>query len=96
MKVIEKICGVIAILAPFWLYIVQQLWERMNFDSDLYILICISTVVVCIIALIISVVLEMKGINNTDISVKGKKLVGRAFGLGILLFGIMYIWLKKI
>lgn len=91
MKKIGRICGVIALLSPLWMTIIEQLNNRMRFSSGVHVILCLSTSVLCGIACIISIIVDVKEIKEEKgtMTEKNRKLVLSALVLGVVLLTIL-------
>jgi hypothetical protein len=91
MKKIGKVCGALALLAPFWQMLIRQLYLLMQFSSRMYILLCVSNVILCILALIISIIIEVKNFREEEQVLKRNRLlICGAIVLGLIIFSIIF------
>lgn len=95
-KIFGKICGILALLAPFWQFLIRKIYILIGFSSDIYILLCISSVILCFIALIASVIIDIKSFKAEEqVSSRNKLLIYGAMVLGAIMFLIVYSFLRR-
>ncbi|PXV93697.1 hypothetical protein C8E03_102472 [Lachnotalea glycerini] len=91
IKVVKKVSDVIALLAPLWVYLLYKLYKMLNFNLTVYVLLCVSLLVLCVGALIVSIFIDKKNINEKSISTRNKIYVYSSIVLGTVIFAIICI-----
>ena len=88
-KLFEKVCGCFVYIAPFILYIIMQIYKQKRIDSHLYMLLCISVALLSVISLIISIIFDVRGMKEVEITKKRKLLLLTTITIGIVLYYIL-------
>ena len=88
-KIFERVCDWSVYVSPFLLYIITQIYKQKNFDSNIYMLLCVSVALLSVAALIISIVFEVRNMKEMKITNKRKILLLTTFTMGIVLYFIL-------
>ena len=90
-KKAEKICGTIALLAPLWMAIIEQLNRKIHLSAEIHVVLCVSTAVMCWIALGVSIILGVLEMRKEKVAVskRNRKLIFYASSIGIILLTII-------
>lgn len=92
LKKIGKICGILALLTPFLQMLIEQLDTWMELSDDVHILLCVGSAVCGILALTVSIIIDIRYLKEEKhISKRNKKLIYIAIVLGIIIFSILFI-----
>ena len=92
LKKLGIICGILALLAPFLQMLIEQLDTWMELSDDVHILLCVGSAVCGILALTVSIIIDIRGLKEEkQISKRNKRLIYTAIVLGVIIFSILFI-----
>ena len=78
LKKLGIICGILALLAPFLQMLIEQLDTWMELSDDVHILLCVGSAVCGILALTVSIIIDIRCLKEEkQISKRNKRPAGK-------------------
>ncbi len=87
----KRIFGIIAMLAPLWLFFLQRAYLALEFSSTLFCVLCIVIVMACIICLILHIYYDISKKTVIMLEKKNKIYIIFACFFAIIIFTLLFI-----